>query len=114
MEFPTCTLYQASNRLQANPACFFLTDFMVRHFDRLVMQGLGLDRHPQLRDMYFGHYTTLVYQAQTDDPALTAKAQECAAFLGLAFERRFTGYTGLRDALSPVGDRVTNAGNHSP
>ncbi|MCR9108729.1 MAG: DUF1638 domain-containing protein [Rhodobacteraceae bacterium] len=74
---------------------FYLTDFLVRQFDAFVWKPLGLDRHPQLRDMYFGHYTTLVYQAQTDDAALTATAQRCADRLGLAFERRYTGYGDL-------------------
>ena len=74
---------------------FYLTDFLVRQFDAFVWKPLGLDRHPDLRDMYFGHYETLVYQAQTDDPTLTRIAQDCADRLGLAFERRFTGYGDL-------------------
>ena len=78
---------------------FYLTDFLVRQFDAFVWKPLGLDRHPDLRDMYFGHYRTLVYQAQTDDPALTAAAQRCADRLGLAFERRFTGYGDLAHHL---------------
>jgi hypothetical protein len=78
---------------------FYLTDFLVRQFDAFVWQPLGLDRHPQLRDTYFGHYETLVYQAQTDDPALSEKAADCARRLGLAFERRFTGYGDLAAAL---------------
>jgi hypothetical protein len=78
---------------------FYLTDFLVRQFDAFVWRPLGLDRHPQLRDMYFGHYETLVYLAQTDDPALTAQAEAQAARLGLAFERRKTGYGGLAGAL---------------
>lgn len=79
---------------------FYLTDFLVRQFDAFVWRPLGLDRYPQLRDTYFGAYETLVYQAQTDDPALTAKARDCAARLGLAFERRFTGYGDLQPALA--------------
>lgn len=78
---------------------FYLTDFLTRQFDAFVWKPLGLDRHPSLRDMYFGHYTKLVYQAQTDDPALTQKARNCADRLGLAFERRFTGYGDLATAL---------------
>jgi hypothetical protein len=74
---------------------FYLTDFLVRQFDAFVWKPLGLDRHPDLRDMYFGHYDRLVYQAQTDDPALTDRARRCAERLGLAFERRFTGYGDL-------------------
>lgn len=77
------------------PGTFFLTDFLARHFDRLVIEGLGLDRFPQLRDDYFGHYRRLVYLAQTDDAALTSKAEAAARRLGLAFERRFTGLAGL-------------------
>jgi hypothetical protein len=77
------------------PGTFFLTDFLARHFDRLVIEGLGLDRFPQLRDDYFGHYRRLVYLAQTDDAALTGNAEAAAQRLGLAFERRFTGLDGL-------------------
>ena len=78
---------------------FYLTDFLVRQFDAFVWRPMGLDRHPELRDLYFGHYTKLVYQAQTDDPTLDEKARQAAARLGLAYERRFTGYGELADAL---------------
>ncbi|MEP3845078.1 MAG: DUF1638 domain-containing protein [Paracoccaceae bacterium] len=81
---------------------FFLTDFLVRQFDAFVWRPMGLDRHPELRDMYFGNYEKLVYQAQTDDPELTQKAKECAQRLGLAFERRFTGYGDLAIALAEI------------
>ncbi|MEL7213312.1 MAG: DUF1638 domain-containing protein [Pseudomonadota bacterium] len=89
-----------AERAEHEFTAFYLTDFLVRQFDAFVWKPLGLDRHPELRDMYFGHYETLVYQAQTDDPALTAKAQECATRLGLAFKRRFTGYGDLETALA--------------
>jgi hypothetical protein len=81
---------------------FYLTDFLVRQFDAFVWKPMGLDRHPELRDMYFGNYTKLVYQAQTDDAALDAKAEDCAARLGLAYERRFTGYGDLKTALAAL------------
>ena len=81
---------------------FYLTDFLVRQFDAFVWRPMGLDRHPQLRDMYFGNYTKLVYQAQTNDPALDAKAEDCAKRLGLAYQRRFTGYGDLAVALLDV------------
>lgn len=81
---------------------FYLTDFLVRQFDAFVWQPLGLDRHPELRDTYFGHYEKLVYQAQTDDPALDARAQDCAKRLDLRYERRFTGYGDLATALGSV------------
>lgn len=80
--------------------CFYLTDYLVRHFDRLIIEGLGLDRHPELRDAYFGHYTTVVYLAQTDDPALDAAAEAAARKLGLAYRRVKTGYGELATFLA--------------
>ncbi|WGH78182.1 DUF1638 domain-containing protein [Jannaschia ovalis] len=79
---------------------FYLTDFLARQFDAFVTRPLGLDRHPELRDSYFGHYRKLVYLAQTDDPDLTARAEAAAAALDLAFERRATGYGDLPGALA--------------
>ncbi|MCB9993779.1 MAG: DUF1638 domain-containing protein [Hyphomicrobiaceae bacterium] len=70
---------------------FYLTDYLARQFDNLVWRGLGLDRHPELLPDYFGHYTRLVYLAQTDDPRLEAKAKQAAERLGLRYERRATG-----------------------
>ncbi|MCH2066748.1 DUF1638 domain-containing protein [Shimia sp.] len=81
---------------------FYLTDFLVRQFDAFIIKPMGLDRHPELMEMYFGNYEKLVYQAQTDDPALTEKAKECADHLGLAFERRFTGYGDMATALKAL------------
>jgi hypothetical protein len=74
---------------------FFLTDYMVRHFERIVMQGMGLRRHPQLRDMYFGNYTRVLYIAQTEDTALRVRAEQAAQELGLAFGYRLAGYGGF-------------------
>jgi hypothetical protein len=81
---------------------FYLTDFSVRQFNAFIVKPLGLDRHPDLRDMYFGNYEKVVYQAQVDDPELTAKAEDCAKILGLPLERRLTGYGDLRTALSAL------------
>ncbi|MEJ6394787.1 DUF1638 domain-containing protein [Gymnodinialimonas sp. 2305UL16-5] len=81
---------------------FYLTDFLVRQFDAFVTRPLGLDRHPELRDMYFGNYEKLVYQAQVEDPALTELARGHARALGLRFERRFTGYGDLSVALKQL------------
>ena len=86
-------------RAEEEFTAFYLTDFLTRQFEAFVWQPLGLDRHPELRDAYFGHYEKLVYQAQTDDPALTEKAADCARRLGLKFERRLTGYGDLAGAL---------------
>lgn len=82
-----------------DPACFFLTDYLVRHFDRLIVKGLGLDRFPELRDMYFGNYTALVYIAQTEDSRLKAKAEQAAERLGLAFAYRYRGYGELQSFI---------------
>ncbi len=78
---------------------FYLTDFLARQFESLVLVGLGLDRHPELISDYFGSYRRVVYLAQTDDPDLTARAQAAADRLGLAFERRPTGYAGLAPTI---------------
>lgn len=84
---------------ESDISTFYLTDFLVRQFDAFVWKPMGLDRHPELRDMIFGNYTKLVHQAQIDDPALRAKAVECANRLGLAFEYRPTGYGDLETTL---------------
>ena len=82
------------------PGCFFVTDFLARHFDRLVFRGLGLDRFPDLRDAYFRNYSKLVYLAQTDDPELAERARAAAESIGLEFEIRHTGYGGFETFLS--------------
>ncbi|GGA24367.1 DUF1638 domain-containing protein [Neptunicoccus cionae] len=84
---------------------FYLTDFLVKQFDAFIWKPMGLDRHPELRDMLFGNYTKMIYQAQTNDPALDAKAQACADKLGLPLERRFTGYGDLQTALERVSSK---------
>lgn len=88
---------------------FYLTDFLARQFDAFVWKPLGLDRHPELRDMYFGNYTKLVYQAQTDDPELTTRARDCAERMGLEFERRATGYGDLETTLTDWANRKPSA-----
>ena len=107
VEGPHCySFFEGNDRFaeltETEFTAFYLTDFLVRQFDAFVWRPMGLDRHPELRDMYFGNYTKLVYQAQTDDPALDAKAQDCAARLGLAYERRFTGYGDLATVMAAL------------
>ena len=63
---------------EAEPGTFYLTDFLARQFDTLVIEGLGLDRHPELLPDYFGNYRRLVYLAQTEDPELQAAARSAA------------------------------------
>ncbi len=79
--------------------CFFLTDYLTQHFDRLVYQGLGLDRHPELRDSYFVNYKKVLYLAQRDDAGLRARAAEAAERLGLPLEIRQTGFGHYSDFL---------------
>ena len=86
--------------------CFYLTDFLVRQFDAFFWRTMGLDRHPELLKMYFGNYTTLVYQAQIQDLALETKAQDCARRMGLAYEYRFTGYGDLAVALASLANKT--------
>ena len=81
------------------PGTFYLTDFLARNFERLVVRGLGLDRHAELLPLYFGNYRRLVFLAQTDDADLTRIARAAAGRLGLAFERRFVGPGEMRPAI---------------
>jgi hypothetical protein len=85
------------------PGTFYLTDFLCRSFDSLVMKGLGIDRHPELLPLYFGNYRRLVYLAQTDDPDLDARARTAAGRLGLTYERRMTGLGDLAPAIHALG-----------
>jgi hypothetical protein len=89
-------------RGDADMDAFYLTDFIARQFESFVIEPLGLDRHPELRDMYFGNYRRLIYLAQTDDAELDAKARAAAERLGLAYEKRVTGYGDLSPFLSAV------------
>ncbi|HEX5149744.1 MAG TPA: DUF1638 domain-containing protein, partial [Candidatus Limnocylindrales bacterium] len=94
-----------------DPATFFLTDFLARNFERLVIVGLGLDRHPELLPVYFGNYHRLTYLAQTDDPELVAAARRAARRLGLDFEVRRTGYGDLGGSVIDVAGRAARGGS---
>ncbi len=105
IEGPHCySFFEGNARFAAHGedeiTTFYLTDFLARQFDAFVIRPLGLDRHPELRDAYFGHYEKLVYLAQTDSETLDNKAKKAAEHLGLAYERRFTGYGDLAVALA--------------
>jgi hypothetical protein len=84
---------------EADPSTFYLTDFLCRHFERLVVRGLGIDAHPELLPAYFGNYRRLVYLTQTYDLDLAARARRAADRLGLALEVRHTGYGDLASSL---------------
>ena len=100
LEGPHCYSFFEGNARFAQIAeteltAFYLTDVLTRQFDAFVWRPMGFDRHPELIPMMFGNYEKLVYQAQTDDPSLDEKARDAARRLGLAYERRFTGYGDL-------------------
>jgi hypothetical protein len=84
---------------EQEPGSFYLTDFLAQHFQRLVIEILGIDRYPELLETYFGNYTRLVYLAQTDSDELTAQARAAADQLGLRFERLYTGMGEMVPAL---------------
>ena len=84
---------------EAEIGTFYLTDFLTQHFETYVWKMLGLDRKPELLEMYFGNYKKLVYLAQTENPELTAKAKIGAERIGLTFERIFTGYGEMQTEL---------------
>lgn len=107
IEGPHCYSFFEGNEAFSDHAeteftAFYLTDFLVRQFDSFVWKPMGLDRHPQLRDMLFGNYEKLVYLAQTNQPALDKMAEEAADRLGLIYERRFTGYGDLATELAKL------------
>ncbi len=86
---------------ETEPGTFYLTDFLARHFERLVIRGLGLDRQPQLMPLYFGNYKRLLYLAQTESAELQAMAVRHADYLGLEYEYYFTGEQPLSLVLKP-------------
>ena len=92
----------------AEPGTFYLTDFLTRHFERLVIRGLGIDRHPELAQEYFRNYRKVVYLAQIRSAALLEQAGQIASDLGLAFEHRHTGYgeLGAHLAVLVAADRT--------
>ena len=96
---------------EQEPGSFFLTDYLVRHFERLIIRGLGLDRYPQLLSTYFGNYRRLVHLAQIDDPALWASGKDAALRLGLEHEYRFTGICELAQFIG--GQAKTDTGASS-
>jgi Protein of unknown function (DUF1638) len=86
----------------AEPGTFYLTDFLLRNFERFVVKPLGLDRHPELKNEYFRNYRRLVYLAQAEKPGSIERAREIAAYLGFSFEYRFTGYGALGTRLAAL------------
>ena len=110
LEGPHCySFYEGNAAFAAHEGeitAFYLTDFLVRQFDAFVWKPMGLDRHPELRDAYFGNYTKLVHQAQTRDEGLKALAASHAERLGLDFEYRFTGYGDLQTALRGLKEKT--------
>ncbi len=93
---------------------FFLTDFLARHFDALVVRGLGLDRHPELAATYFAHYERVVYLSQAPTSDLLDKARAATATLGLAFEHRPVGYGDLARVLDARFPRTSNERSPTP
>ena len=79
---------------------FYLTDFLVKNFDRLVIDGLGIQKYPALKEDYFKNYKNVVYLAQKQDNVLESKARECADYLNLEFSAFFTGLNNLENQLN--------------
>lgn len=110
MDGPHCfAFYQGEVRFaaveEADMTAFYMTDFLCRQFDAFFMKPLGLDRHPELAQDFFGNYEKVVYLAQTDDPSLEKVARDAADMLGLAYEKRMTGYGDLEPALARLSTR---------
>ncbi len=88
---------------EAEPGTFYLTDFLARHFDRLIKQGLGLDKHPELMSAYFGNYRRLIYLSQTKSPQLETAAKAHAQYLGLDYLHQ---HTGLGHVQNDIGEHI--------
>ena len=104
---PHCYAFYSGNKAfeaagDDDMTSFYLTDFLVRQFDTLVIRSLGLDRHPELRDMYFGNYEKVIYLAQTQNAELDRAAERAAEKLGLAYERRQVGLGDLEHFITEV------------
>ncbi|MEM7407261.1 MAG: DUF1638 domain-containing protein [Pseudomonadota bacterium] len=84
----------------AEPGTFYLTDFLARNFERLILRGLGIEKHPELMSMYFGNYRRVVYLQQRPEVDRMHEARAAADRLGLEFEHRMTGFGTLEVALS--------------
>lgn len=84
------------------PGTFFLTDWLVRNFERAVVRGLGLDRYPELKSMLFGNYEAVLYLRQVPNPRLASKAEEIAAYLGLPLEINDVGLGELESRLADL------------
>lgn len=91
---------------EQEPGTFYLTDFLAKHFDRLIITELGISKHPELRDMYFSNYKKLVYLAQTDNPDLANKAKDAARYLNLQYEFKRTNYGGLERGLEKFNESI--------
>lgn len=105
IEGPHCYSFFSGNeafaeRAEVDCTSFFLTDFLTRHFDKLIWQGLGLHRHRELLPLYFANYERVVYLAQTEVPELQEKAREIARRLNLDYELRRVGYGDLESTLA--------------
>ncbi len=85
---------------EAELGTLYLTDYLTRHFDRIIIKGFGLDRHPDIQAMMFAHYKKLVYLSQLRDDGLVEQARKAADRLGLEFEHRYTGYGELESSLN--------------
>ena len=88
-----------SELFEEEPGTFFLTDYLTRNFERLVVKGLKLDKHPELLSVFFSNYKRVIYLVQRDDPKLSTMAFEIAEYLNLEFEKRYCGYGELEPAL---------------
>lgn len=106
-------MFAGSNQFEAlheaELGTFYLTDFLARHFNRLIIKGLGMDRYPELKQQYFSNYKKLIYLAQLDDEGIEERAKEAADFLGLEYQKVSTGDHFLNDALSVKIAPVNNA-----
>ncbi len=111
-------LYAGSRRFntlhESELGTFYLTDYLAENFDRLIIRGLGIDCHPELKEQYFGNYKKLVYLAQKENPETDQKARLAAEFLGLSYQRDFTGDLMLNEAMQVVVNSADSSSDPKP
>ena len=94
--------HEISAAQSSEPGIFFLTDYLVRHFEKIIIKGLGIDRFPELINDYFKNYKKVIYIAQTKDEDLKQKAERAAFRLGLLYEYRFHGFGELGNFMQTI------------
>ncbi len=89
-----------------SPATYFLTDFLVRSWEEVVVREMGLGRAPSLKAKLFAGFTSVTFLRQDPDLGLLKKAEGIAAYLGLPLEVEEVGTSELESQLERLLSEV--------